>query len=84
MKQIVVIAAMLTLFACSGPDSTHTPGFGAARERVFKECIEAAKVGQQSTHYADNAEVVDSCATQAYYIAITLAKSGDLKQERSK
>lgn len=78
MRKVTVIAALVVLTGCDKLNITATPGFGVARERVFKECLEAAKVSQQSTHYADNAEVVAECATQAYYIAVTLARSGGL------
>lgn len=82
MKRATVLAVVMVLAGCEKlktPDISATPGFGAARERVFKECLEIAKVSQFSTHYADNAEVVSQCATTAYYIALALAKSGDLK-----
>lgn len=76
MKKIVLLAPLLV--SCDVPvDITATPGFGAKREQLFRDCLQLAAVKQQSTHYAD--EVIGECSKQAYYLTVSLAKSGDLK-----
>lgn len=66
-KIVAICVALLLLAGCDqrGPNQK-------LRREIFMHCLEKAPAGPQVTKYNDWSEVVDSCASAAYYQSLEL------------
>ena len=67
MRSFLLIAPVVVLCACSGPQPQDRVVDQCLRQKLFKECMQELPAGPQKTVYNDWDEVVNACGEQAYY-----------------
>ena len=65
MKKLIVFVSLVSLFGCD-QYKLNTE----LRHKYFIECLEKIPKGPERTEYNDWSEVVDSCSSIAYQLAL--------------
>lgn len=77
MGKYTAVVLLLLLTGCKVTLTPKSlPGYGAARERLFVQCMQLAKDTVQAGHYNDSAEVISECNRVSRYQANSYRRDG--------